>query len=113
MRCVRKTAMKATKVNDNVDIRRIGSNRPNWIGANDWPTMVKAWDTDEWRLKLKVAKENRSKSQSGKHTAGSRSFLHTKIVMYSRILSEKHLENEENAEIDKNGNKSPLDDFNV
>ncbi|GKF60215.1 hypothetical protein Tco_0177001, partial [Tanacetum coccineum] len=53
MRCVRKTVMKDTKVNDNVDIRRISSNRPNWIGANNWPTMVKAWDTDEWRLKLK------------------------------------------------------------
>ncbi|GKD71455.1 hypothetical protein Tco_1325545 [Tanacetum coccineum] len=32
---------------------------------------------------------------------------------YSRILSEKHVENEENAEIDENGNKSPLDDFDV
>ncbi|GKC28985.1 hypothetical protein Tco_1036279 [Tanacetum coccineum] len=32
---------------------------------------------------------------------------------YSRILSEKHVENEENAEIDENGNKSPPDDFDV
>ncbi|GJV84442.1 hypothetical protein Tco_1524340 [Tanacetum coccineum] len=32
---------------------------------------------------------------------------------YSRILSEKHVENEENAEIDENGNKTPPDDFDV
>ncbi|GJT10750.1 transposase, Ptta/En/Spm [Tanacetum coccineum] len=81
MRSVRKAAMKVTIVNDNVDIGRMSSNRPNWIGVNDWQPMVNVWDTDEWRLKSKIAKENRAKSQSGKHTAGSRSFLHTKIVM--------------------------------
>ncbi|GJW20015.1 transposase, Ptta/En/Spm [Tanacetum coccineum] len=81
MRSVRKAAMKATRVNANVDIGRISSNLPNWIGANDWQPMVNVWDTDEWRLKSKTAKENRDKSKSGKHTAGSRSFLHTKIVM--------------------------------
>ncbi|GKE28733.1 transposase, Ptta/En/Spm [Tanacetum coccineum] len=122
--------------------------------------MVNVWDTDAWRLKSKTAKENRDKSQSGKHTAGSRSFLHTKIVMekkkgrkvklvelhtavhtkkgtkpgepgsseipefvdpmskqrldeYSKIISEKHKENEENTEIDENGSKSPPDDFEV
>ncbi|GKD41884.1 hypothetical protein Tco_1266529, partial [Tanacetum coccineum] len=32
VRCVRKAVMKATRVNDNVDISRISSNRPNWIG---------------------------------------------------------------------------------
>nr|GEV09395.1 hypothetical protein [Tanacetum cinerariifolium] len=51
MRGVRKAAMKVTRVNDNVDIGRISSSRLIWI------------------------------SQSGKHTSGSRSFLHTKIVM--------------------------------
>ncbi|GKA20939.1 hypothetical protein Tco_0700928 [Tanacetum coccineum] len=56
MRCVRKAAMKATRVNDNVDIRRISSNRPNWIGANNWPTMVEAWDTDECRHAVKLFK---------------------------------------------------------
>ncbi|GJV29094.1 transposase, Ptta/En/Spm [Tanacetum coccineum] len=30
---------------------------------------------------------------------------------YLRIISEKHVENEENAETDKNGSKSPPDDF--
>ncbi|GKA66411.1 transposase, Ptta/En/Spm, partial [Tanacetum coccineum] len=160
MRSVRKAAMKAIKVNDNVDIGRISSNRPNWIGENDWQPMVNVWDTDEWRLKSKTAKENRDKSKSGKHTAGSRSFLHTKIVMekkkgrkvklvelhtavhtkkgtkpgepgssgilefvdpiskqrldeYSKIISEKHNENEENTEIDENGSKSPPYDFEV
>ena len=81
MRSVRKAAMKVTRVNNNVDISRISSSRPIWIGENDWKPMVDVWDTDEWRLKSKIAKENRSKSQSGKHTAGSRSFLHTKIVL--------------------------------
>nr|GEU39260.1 putative ribonuclease H-like domain-containing protein [Tanacetum cinerariifolium] len=51
MRGVRKAAMKVTRVNGNVDIGRISSNHLIWI------------------------------SQSGKHTSGSRSFLHTKIVM--------------------------------
>ncbi|GKC84461.1 hypothetical protein Tco_1140178 [Tanacetum coccineum] len=41
IRCVRKAAMKVTRVNDNVDIRRISSSPPNWIGANDWSTMEK------------------------------------------------------------------------
>ncbi|GKF68981.1 transposase, Ptta/En/Spm, partial [Tanacetum coccineum] len=81
MRSVRKSAMKATRLNDNVDIGHISSNHPNWIGVNDWQPMVNVWDTNEWRLKSKIAIENRAKSQSGKHTAGSRSFLHTKILM--------------------------------
>ncbi|PWA76400.1 transposase, Ptta/En/Spm [Artemisia annua] len=151
MRGVRKAAMKVKRVNNNVDIGRISSSRPIWITENDWLPMVEGWDTDEWRLKSKTAQENRAKSQSGKHTAGSRSFLHTKIVMenktgrrvklvelhtqvhtrkgtrpgepgssgtaefddYSRLISEKHVENEENVEIDENGSKSPPDDFDV
>ncbi|GJR68977.1 hypothetical protein Tco_0015042 [Tanacetum coccineum] len=32
---------------------------------------------------------------------------------YSKIISEKHVENEENTEIDENGSKSPPDDFEV
>ncbi|GKE88994.1 hypothetical protein Tco_1566469, partial [Tanacetum coccineum] len=32
---------------------------------------------------------------------------------YSKIISEKHNENEENTEIDENGSKSPPDDFEV
>nr|GEU74182.1 hypothetical protein [Tanacetum cinerariifolium] len=47
MRGVRKAAMKVTRVNDNVDIGRISSNRPIWIGAADWQPMVNVWDTDE------------------------------------------------------------------
>ncbi|GKC44509.1 transposase, Ptta/En/Spm [Tanacetum coccineum] len=131
-----------------------------WESSIKEQPMVNVWDTDAWRLKSKTAKENRDKSQSGKHTAGSRSFLHTKIVMekkkgrkvklvelhtavhtkkgtkpgepgsseipefvdpmskqrldeYSKIISEKHNENEENTEIDENGSKSPPDDFEV
>nr|GEY11012.1 hypothetical protein [Tanacetum cinerariifolium] len=102
--------------------------------------MVNVWDTDEWRLKSKVSKENKDKSQSRKHTAGSHSFLHTKIVMEKKkgrkvklvklhtevhiknrlsqespdqIILEKNKENEENTEIDENGFKSPPDDFEV
>ncbi|GJU49466.1 hypothetical protein Tco_1219021 [Tanacetum coccineum] len=90
MRCVRKAVMKVIRVNDNVDIKRISSNRLNWIGANDWPTMVEAWDTDEWRLKSKIAKENKSKSQSGKHTGGTCRFLLTKIVMEIRIMKKQN-----------------------
>nr|GFB15458.1 hypothetical protein [Tanacetum cinerariifolium] len=81
MRGMRKDAMKVTRVNDNVGIGRISSNYPIWIGVADWQPMVNVWDTDEWRLKSKTAKENRAKSQSRKYTAGSRSFLHTKIKM--------------------------------
>jgi hypothetical protein len=81
MRGARKVAMKVKRVNNNVDISRISSSHPIGISKNDWLPMVEAWDTDEWRLKSKTAQENRAKSQSGKHTAGSRSFLHTKIVM--------------------------------
>ncbi|GKD45267.1 hypothetical protein Tco_1269912 [Tanacetum coccineum] len=32
---------------------------------------------------------------------------------YSKIISEKHVENEENTEIDENGSKSPPYDFEV
>ncbi|GJZ13883.1 hypothetical protein Tco_0549113 [Tanacetum coccineum] len=32
---------------------------------------------------------------------------------YSRIILEKHVENERKAEIDENSSKSPLDDFEV
>ena len=55
MRSVRKAAMKVTRVNNNVDISRISSSRPIWIGENDWKPMVDVWDTDEWRLKSKIA----------------------------------------------------------
>ncbi|GJR53985.1 hypothetical protein Tco_1404506 [Tanacetum coccineum] len=71
IRSVRKVAMKAIRVSDNVDIGLISSNRPIWIGGNDWQPLVNVWDTNEWRLKSKIAKENRAKSQSGKHTVGS------------------------------------------
>nr|GEX89685.1 hypothetical protein [Tanacetum cinerariifolium] len=137
MRGVRKAAMKVTRVNDNVDIGRISSNYPIWIGVADWQPTVNVWDTDEWRLKSKTAKENRAKSQSGKHTAGSRSFLHTKIAMEKKKgrkvklvelhtavhtkkrtkpgepESKKNQENEGYTEIDENGSKSPPDDFKV
>ncbi|GKD56172.1 hypothetical protein Tco_1289559, partial [Tanacetum coccineum] len=55
MRGVRKAVMKVTRVNDNVDIGRISSNRPIWIDAADWQPMVNVWDTDEWRLKSETA----------------------------------------------------------
>ena len=55
MRGARKAAMKVKRVNNNVDIGRIGSGRPIWISENDWLPMVKVWDTDEWRLKSKIA----------------------------------------------------------
>nr|GEV82502.1 hypothetical protein [Tanacetum cinerariifolium] len=150
MRGVRKAAIKVTRVNDNVDIGRISSNRPISIGAADWQHMVNVWDTDEWRLKSKTAKENRAKSQSGKHTTGSRkakgrkvklvelhTSVHTKkrtkpgepgsseipefvdpiskqrLDEYSKIISKKKKENEENTEFDENGSKSPPDDFEV
>ncbi|GKA94996.1 hypothetical protein Tco_0817034, partial [Tanacetum coccineum] len=32
---------------------------------------------------------------------------------YSRIISENHVENERNTEIDENRSKSPQDDFEV
>lgn len=162
MRTVREAAMKAARVNDNVNIDRISSSHPIWIGETDWKPMVNIWDSDEWRLKSKIAQENRGKSKSGKHTAGSRSFIHTKIMMenelgrpvklvelhtkvhtrkvkapkpgepessgtpefvdpvskqlvddYSKIISEKYVENEENAEFDENGSDSAPDDFEV
>nr|GEV77171.1 hypothetical protein [Tanacetum cinerariifolium] len=44
VRGVSKAVMKVTRVNDNVDIGRISSSRPIWIGAADWQPMVNVWE---------------------------------------------------------------------
>ncbi|GJT57834.1 hypothetical protein Tco_0992888 [Tanacetum coccineum] len=64
MRSVRKAAMKVTIVNDNVDIGRISSNLPNWIGVNDWQPMVNCAWARERRVRISV---NQGLVQASRH----------------------------------------------
>nr|GEY32094.1 RNA-directed DNA polymerase, eukaryota, reverse transcriptase zinc-binding domain protein [Tanacetum cinerariifolium] len=135
MRVVRKDAMKVTRVNDNVDIGRISSNYPIWIGVADWQPMINVWDTDEdsnQKLPKRTEPNRNPESTQQAHVAFStlRSqwlIIHILTVSdnlfipyvipkqdeYSKIISEKNKENERYTKIDENGSKSPPDDFEL
>ncbi|GJU64888.1 hypothetical protein Tco_1246723 [Tanacetum coccineum] len=107
---VRKAAMKVTRVNDNVDIGRISSNRPIWIGAADWQPMV---NEKKKRRKVKLVELHtavHTKKGTKPGEPGS-----SEILKFVDPISKQRLnkENEENTEIDENGSKSPPDDFEV
>nr|GEV98851.1 hypothetical protein [Tanacetum cinerariifolium] len=111
MRGVRKATMKVTRVNDNVDIGRISSNRP-----------ILDWKSKKGRkvklIELHTTVHTKKGTKPGEPGSSEISefvdpISKQRLDEYSKIISKKNKENEENTEIDENGSKSPPDDFEV
>nr|GEW82552.1 hypothetical protein [Tanacetum cinerariifolium] len=120
LRGVRKVAIKVTRVNGNVDIGHISSNRPIWIGADDWQPMVneKQKGRKVKLVELHTTVHTKKGTKPGEPGSSEISefvdpISKQRLDEYSKIISEKNKENEENTEIDENGSKSPPDDFEV
>ncbi|KAK9057744.1 hypothetical protein SSX86_022582 [Deinandra increscens subsp. villosa] len=76
-----KTAAVKAGVEVGEDLSVITPYKPQWMRCEIWESLVQKWNTPAWKAKSATNTTNRGKSNEGKHTLGSQSYVTLKLKL--------------------------------